>query len=139
VRKSRKLIVQVYRNLHLDGVVWSIRIPNGKVLTHAKGVLLRDATFVVQPAGREKVRRERKKTVHAFVKGEMITDPNEIFEECQAITEDNAMSVTYNPYKYDTFVVADKTRDFPEIKSAERIMISSTPEFPQLLATGVTI
>ncbi len=64
--------VQVYWNLHKD--CWSVVAlegdQKGRVVTHADKVLLRGATFSVQPAGNAKVRREKKKNVHAFVRGE---------------------------------------------------------------------
>ena len=58
--------VEVYRNLHNDKL--SVRY-GGKVVGHVDSIWLRDATFAVQPAGRDRVRREKKKNVHAFVRG----------------------------------------------------------------------
>jgi hypothetical protein len=70
----------------------------GRVVTHAEKVLLKDATFAVQPAGNAKVRREKKKNVHAFVRGEWLS----------ALSQSAARrSVMYNPYKFETFVFAD--------------------------------
>ena len=92
--------VQVYWNLHKD--CWSVVAlegdRKGRVVTHADKVLLRGATFAVQPAGRDKVRREGKKNVHAFVRGEWMA----------ALAQGKARrSVMYNPYKFETFVFAD--------------------------------
>jgi hypothetical protein len=92
--------VQVYWNLHKD--CWSVVAlegdRKGRVVTHADKVLLKDATFAVQPAGREKVRREKRKNVHAFVRGEWLS----------ALSQGTGRrSVMYNPYKFDTFVFAD--------------------------------
>ena len=61
--------VEVYRNLH-NGT-HSIR-RNGKVVKHLENWMtlrLVDVKFAVQPAGREKVRREGKKNVHACIRG----------------------------------------------------------------------
>ncbi len=61
--------IEVYRNLHND--TFSIR-RNGKVVKHLanwQSIFLKDVKFAVQPAGREKVRREGKKNVHAFIRG----------------------------------------------------------------------
>lgn len=147
MREPKKLIVKVYRNLHLDGVMWSVRGPDDKILMHAKSVLLKNATFIVQPAGREKVRREKKKTVHAFVKGELVIDPNEIARANFDRTQDKYSMVSYNPYKDDEFVVIAETNppykeeileDRPAIKSAEQIIIKSVNNRPKLLAIGVT-
>lgn len=132
MRKPKRLIVKVFRNLHMPGVMWSVRGPDGKILMHSKAVLLRDATFIVQPAGREKVRREKKKTVHAFVKGELITDPNEAYEEISSTEWDNMSSVGYNPYKNEEFMC-----ETGPIKSAESILIASKDGRPKLMARGV--
>ena len=46
--------VDVYKNLHKN--TWSIRSrTTGRVVEHADNVLVRAATFVVQPAGRQRV------------------------------------------------------------------------------------
>lgn len=132
MRNPKTLIVKVFRNLHMPDVMWSVRGPDGKILMHSKAVLLRNATFIVQPAGREKVRREKKKTVHAFVKGELITDPNEAYEEISSTEWDKMCSVGYNPYKNEEFMC-----ERGPIKSAESILIASKSGRPELLARGV--
>jgi hypothetical protein len=53
--------VQVYYNLHKRCL--SVR-HRGKVIKHAKSVILRDASFRVQPAGRERVLKQKRKNVH---------------------------------------------------------------------------
>ena len=61
--------VEIYRNLHKK--CFSIR-KNGKVVDYLyadQELHLVDVKFRVQPAGRERVRREKKKNVHAYVKG----------------------------------------------------------------------
>lgn len=60
--------VDVYWNVHLK--MYSIR-SKGVVIGHAKAVLVRDAEFVVQPAGNAKVRATGRKVVHAFVRGHL--------------------------------------------------------------------
>lgn len=88
--------VEVYWNLHRH--CYSVRAlqgpSKGRVIAHLPEVNLTDVQFVVQTAGRERVRRERRKTVHAFVRGRWTqTVPNII-----------RLAVTYNPYRHDTFV-----------------------------------
>ena len=62
------MIVQVYRNLH--NRLLSIQdAKTGLVIGHATTVDLKDATFIVREAGRQRVLKEKKKNVHAFVKG----------------------------------------------------------------------
>ena len=90
--------VEVYRNLHKN--CWSVRDSNtSRVIDHVNYIHLDDATLVVRPAGREKVLREKRKNVHAFIKGTA-----SFLSEC-----DNTYSkqVIYNPYKYNSFVLYD--------------------------------
>lgn len=94
--------VEVYWNLHKK--IWSIR-HKGKVLGHNKLVRVANLQFVVQPAGRERVLREQRKNVHAFVRGELL-EPVEWGNRrlaCQNC-KNGWVEITYNPYKYSTFV-----------------------------------
>ena len=84
--------VQVYRNLRKK--CYSVR-QNGKVIMHTNSLMLKDATFVVQPAGRDRVRREKRKNVHAYVKGVMLPEVKWI---------KNPRAAMYDPYEFDTFV-----------------------------------
>ena len=89
---SRKVFV--YKNLHKD--CWSVRSnKTGQLLGHVQNIHLQHATLVVRPAGRARVLREKRKNVHAGIVGYI--DENEM-----AMTFGTA--VTYNPYKYSTFV-----------------------------------
>tara|TARA_R100000808_G_C2106983_1_gene122277 strand:+ start:523 stop:939 length:417 start_codon:yes stop_codon:yes gene_type:complete len=89
VDPSRK--IEVYRNLHKK--CWSVR-QAGLVKFHCSVVSLRDCVFVVQPAGHAKVIREKRKNVHAFVRGY-------ISNNCSPAVLDE---IYYNPYKAKTFV-----------------------------------
>ena len=61
---------------------------------------LKDVRYLVQPAGRAKVLKERRKNVHAFLTGYMVDRvPVPLI----------SFDVTYNPYKHETFV---DTRDY---------------------------
>jgi len=91
--------VEVYWNLHKD--CWSVRKPNGRVLYHMEVIYLQDVKWVVQPAGKERVVREKRKNVHAFARGWLSTYP----ELPKNLGPEHG--VTYNPYKYNTFVDVD--------------------------------
>ena len=67
----------------------------------APRLYLTNATFAVQPAGREKVLREGRKNVHAFVTGTYYALGSNFKT---AMWSDGAREVTYNPYKNDTFM-----------------------------------
>ena len=95
--------VDVYFNLHKK--VFSVR-HKGRVIEHASNVMLRNVTYVVQPAGRAKVLREGKKNVHAFARGELI--------ERIPLFNYRGNVAKYNPYKAATFVDID---DEPLYKS----------------------
>lgn len=91
--------VEVYRNLH-NGK-WSVRdCRTGLVVAHVDECSVFDARLVVQPAGRAKVKREGRKNVHAFVRG-YIYNPTPAW----TLTRRYMQAITYNPYKYASFVV----------------------------------
>ena len=89
--------VEVYKNIR-TGKYSARSIRTGKVVAREDSFHLKNVTFAVQPAGREKVRREKKKNVHAFVRGELdVLDP-----------ADFTTPVYYNPYQVDNFMVGEK-------------------------------
>ena len=110
--------VMVYYNLHKH--TFSVQ-KNGIVVLHADYVKLSDVEFRVRSGGKEKVRREKSKNVHAFVIGTLMD-----FCEypCDNLPiEPNANIVTYNPYKYDSFVY--KSTEEPVYNAKEVDLINS--------------
>lgn len=89
--------VKVYRNLH-NGML-SVQ-QQGLVVAHVHSINLSSATFIVSEAGRQRVIRDKKKNVHAFVCG-MVAAINP-----PAPAIGNRQRVTYNPYKAEHFVTA---------------------------------
>ena len=88
--------VQVYYNLHKKRL--SIR-NRGKVIKHTDIIALENVKFHVQPAGQAKVRKNKRKNVHAYVAGDLASKQsfgNGNVEELEL--------VKYNPYKNDFFV-----------------------------------
>ena len=102
--------VFVYYNLHKHK--WSVKdVKTGRVIGHHYEVQLYNATFKVSEAGRARVLKEKRKNVLAGVEGYLTTDvlarkmDGTILWESQS----ERHKVTYDPYKYDTFVtVSDK-------------------------------
>ena len=103
--------VEVYRNLHND--TFSIR-RNGKVVKHLQNWMalhLKDVKFAVQPAGREKVRREGKKNVHAFIRGTVVKYGDTPYDaNTEGLLSTTAQGfpkgqdiVSYNPYYKEHF------------------------------------
>ena len=117
--------VFVYRNL--TAAVWSVRAIDGphagKVVLHAVDVLLADAEFKVSEAGRQRVLAEGQKNVHAGVVGTLVNATvvkerysmaptcrvNSNGPFCNGEFGAGDTEVTYNPYKYESFVYMDGT------------------------------
>ena len=99
--------VQVYRNLNKrlhdgdHGPVYSVRGSDGLVKCHTCHLVLRDCTFRVSDKGNERVRDEQRKNVHAYIQG--VDCHNQI--DCMWIYD--SVPITYDPYKYKTFVRKD--------------------------------
>jgi hypothetical protein len=110
--------VMVYYNLHKH--TFSVTY-DGKVIMHADYVKLGDVEFRVRTGGKEKVRSEKSKNVHAFVIGTLL----EYCEyPCNHIPNPPSDKiVTYNPYKYDSFVY--KNSEEPVYRAKEVDMINS--------------
>ena len=117
--------VEVYFNLHKR--VFSIRsCKTGRVIHHTKNVHIRDPQFVVREGGRQRVLRERKKNVHAFVRG-YATYFN---EDCPTLD-----TIGYNPFKYDSFV---KMPDETPVHKAQRAWLNvNGNDMPTIQAEGV--
>lgn len=118
---STGLRVFVYYNLHKH--MWSVKAlegeHKGRVIAHRDWVILQNCRFKVSQAGRQRVLREKRKNVHAGIVG---TAPKSILT---AIKSDymvgDGVPVTYNPYKYDSFV--SKLDDTRKIKQAKIVTL----------------
>ncbi len=86
--------VFVYKNLHKD--CWSVK-QDGLVKAHATEIDLWDCAFQVNAKGRQKVLEEQRKNVHAGIIG---------YIDCLGQSDFSVVDqpVTYNPYKYESFV-----------------------------------
>ena len=102
--------VFVYKNLHEN--CWSVRDKEtSHVVAHADRVELTDVQLKVGAAGRERVLREKSKNVHAGLEGTLHTIqlkgfPSRRYTHGQAAPSGKVPElVTYNPYKYSSFVL----------------------------------
>ena len=104
IKRGDKL--EVYRNLHKK--CFSVR-RKGKVIEyiydsgmHRRRVelYLINAQFVVQPAGRERVRREKRKNVHAFVRGTAMPFGG---LQRKSLIGNCVSRIIYDPYTMTTF------------------------------------
>lgn len=89
--------VFVYYNLHKKKL--SVKAlegeRKGRVITHMEVISLKDVSFKVSQAGRQRVLREKRKNVHAGVVGTCTR-----FDEMPYLDR----RVRYNPYLNETFV-----------------------------------
>lgn len=105
--------VYVYRNLKHGRTappLYSI-MQNGRVIDRRHRVLLIGAQFIVREAGRQRVIREGRKNVHAFVKGRLAAALG---------VEDLPVKLTYNPFNGPHFTTADGT----PVTGARRVLLN---------------
>ena len=91
-----------YMNLHRSKPgkpVYSVMdAKTRRVIAWEEEISLTDVQFKVSEAGRQRVLREKRKNVHAVVRGTLV--PSHLFAE----PAEDMRAATYNPYKYDSFV-----------------------------------
>lgn len=125
--ERRTMIAWAFRNLHQEGVVWSVR-HKGLTLMHTPHVILKNCTFPVWKGGQTQVRKTGHKTVHAFVKGELLVDPCEISKVYKKL-KSSKNTAYYNPFKVDTFVDSNNQ----EVSKAEYVLLSGKSGKPQVV------
>lgn len=76
---------------------------HGRVVQHHQRLLLSDAKFVVREGGRQRVLREKRKNVHAFIVGYLV-DSRGIFGADADTKRDFPVRITYNPYRAGAFL-----------------------------------
>ena len=112
--------VFVYWNLHAG--LWSVKAlegpKRGLVIARLPEVYLSSPVGKVSEAGRQRVLKEQRKNVHAGIVGDLWHPP-------RTPTGDTE-EVTYNPYKYDSFVY--KATEAPLQEGHRWARLSTTPE-----------
>lgn len=115
---DKKKPVLVYRNLNRKGKVFSL-LQKGLVVAYTTAICLTDCTFIVRATGRNKVIREKRKNVHAFIKGT-------VSGSCMgttALRNDLPVKVSYNPYENDSFMGDTCGKKF-KLKGAMAVIIN---------------
>ena len=103
--------VACYRNLHFPNTMWSVKSMQsgddyGLVIAHSPEAFMTDCTFHVSEAGRGRVLSEKRKNVHASVRG-FWAEPF----TCRVKRTSELPSPTgADPYKYGTFVTVNGER-----------------------------
>tara|TARA_R100001244_G_scaffold29457_1_gene28645 strand:+ start:710 stop:1147 length:438 start_codon:yes stop_codon:yes gene_type:complete len=93
--------VEVYKNLHRG--CWSVR-QSGIVRFHTYAIALEQCQFKVSESGRQRVLKEKRKNVHAFIKGIFIRKDDLVDRDFGGpflLVEGD--KVTYDPYTMSTF------------------------------------
>lgn len=116
--------VDIYLNLHKPGFL-SVRsasgMDRGLVIAHVQGIEIADCEFKVSEKGRDRVRRLKRKEVHAVVRGTIkaIFDGNDAALRTSRLASEGGRPVRYNPYETDYF----QTRDTQQrIDKAEHVV-----------------
>jgi hypothetical protein len=113
---GKKVMVYYNLNKHTFSVTH-----NSKVIMYADYVKLKDVEFRVRQGGKEKVRSEKRKNVHAFVIGELLEYSEYPSKDMPIPSSDKI--ITYDPYKYDSFVF--KNTEEPVYRVQEVDMINA--------------
>ena len=98
--------VEVYYNLHKK--TFSVRHA-GRLWFHTNLLTLHNCKFAVQPAGRARVLKEKKKNVHAFIRGFVLGNKYDLAADSTHTNHRmlHAKQAMYNPYYFSTFVDVD--------------------------------
>lgn len=96
--------VKIYKNLH-NGL-FSV-MQNNLVVAHIESFTLNNVVFKVNESGRQRVIKEKKKNVHAFICG-LLVDVN------QGFLHDRLSAISYNPYRASNFYFKGDN-DFDEV------------------------
>jgi len=117
--------IRIYFNLHRKlFTVQHMTAKGWRVWKHVDNISLHFPRFKVSEAGRQRVLREKRKNVHAFIEG-TLTAP-------MTVDPDDLKRVSYNPYLCGSFVNASQ-----QLVSSARYLIGTVnPETrrPSLLA-----
>jgi len=90
--------VKVYRNLHAkdSSCKYSV-MQNRLVIGHTDDLWLRDCRFIVSAFGRDRVLRDGRRNVHAFIEG---------FVFSGLVDSSSRVKIEYNPYYQSKFSIA---------------------------------
>ena len=115
--------VDIYWNIRKK--CYSVR-HKGKVIDRGEDFALRNVTCVVQQAGRDRVLREGRKNVHAFLRGDLIP-----LSTC-SIKVSEAKNLRYNPYTTKMWQCEGK-----DVTFADECWVTTTNKRPQVVGRGV--
>lgn len=109
-------LLRVYRNLHRGNfsIQSYVQEKGGyRVTDRVNSAILEDCTFRVYEFGRQKVLRDRRKNVHAYV------EPKSYRHIKGEVDVTNLREIYYNPYDHDSFVYKDTMK---KVVSVSRVL-----------------
>jgi hypothetical protein len=111
---NKKVMVHYNLNKHTFSITYK-----NKLITHADHIKLNDVEFRVRPGGRARVLEDKRKNVHAFVIGTLLEYCK---YPCESLpNETNNNIVTYDPYKYSSYVMKDTKEPIYRVGGVEMI------------------
>ena len=111
---NKKVMVHYNLNKHTFSITY-----RNKLITHADHIKLNDVEFRVRPGGRARVLEDKRKNVHAFVIGTLLEYCK---YPCESLpNETNNNIVTYDPYKYSSYVMKDTKEPIYNVGEVEMI------------------
>lgn len=100
--------VRIYFNLHKKLLSVQAKVDGRwKVVAHVEDAYVRNATFKVSEAGRQRVIKEKRKNVHAYILGELEA-------EISYLSDKPFHPVRYNPYETNKFQCQGESIDRAE-------------------------
>jgi hypothetical protein len=109
--KRGSKLIRVYRNLNTGTLSAQEKVGGSwKVTDHPNRVKLKNAKFMVNQGGRQRVIKSGQKNVHAYIQGELVGSGS--------VSGDK---VVYDPYKMDSFKAKGK-----KIKKAKEVSVDSS-------------
>jgi hypothetical protein len=111
---NKKVMVHYNLNKHTFSITYK-----NKLIAHADHIKLNDVEFRVRPGGRARVLEDKRKNVHAFVIGTLLEYCK---YPCESLpNETNNNIVTYDPYKYSSYVMKDTKEPIYNVGEVEMI------------------
>lgn len=127
----RQIKGDAYRNLHFAERMYSFK-SNGIVILHSPCLLISEAEFFVNEAGRKRVLLEKRKNVHAGVRGNLVVNPFTT-QEMLGKMKESGIKAYYNPYKFDSFVDAEGR----PLSGGDFVFLSDNVDSPLLVCNPV--
>lgn len=109
---------RIYYNLHkhvFSIQAWDVDKGGWRLFKHEESVFCKDVEFKVYQSGREKVLKEQKKNVHAFILCKRVYPASEY--DISSITSKCVKQAYYNPYSCKSFEDANTGNELSKAKS----------------------